>query len=105
MKLFNVIFSYPILHFCGRASFISIAGWDQYSMELSNAEVKTVELKRRVLVTIVWFLTALALSISVPNISDVISVIGALAAFFILIFPGMVIMQLVMDDQIRWWKR
>ena len=54
--------------------------------------------------TCVWFLTALLLAVFIPNISDVISVIGSLAAFFILIFPGIIIIQLIVQDRIGWHR-
>jgi len=44
------------------------------------------------------------LAVFIPNITDVISVIGSLAAFFILIFPGIIIIQLIVQDRIGWHK-
>ena len=72
---------------------------------ITPEQKRKTELKRRVVATCIWFLTALMLAIFIPNITDVISVIGSLAAFFILIFPGLIIMQLIVDDRINWHKR
>ena len=98
-------FSYPILHFCGRAAFLSVTRLDRFKDSLTDEEISKYEQRRRISVTVVWFLSALALSITIPMISDVISVIGSLAAFFILIFPGMVILQLIIDEYPNWDKR
>lgn len=39
---------------------------------------------------LVWFVTSLLIAIVVPNIGDVISVLGGLAALFAFMFPGMI---------------
>lgn len=96
--------SYPILHFCGRAALFSITGLDAFELNITSEQKRKTELRRRVVATFIWFLTALLLAIFIPNITDVISVIGSLAAFFILIFPGLIIMQLIVDDRINWHK-
>jgi len=100
-----MVTSYPILHFCGRAAFFSITGLDAFDLNITPEQKRKTELRRRVVATCIWFLTALMLAIFIPNITDVISVIGSLAAFFILIFPGLIIMQLIVDDRINWHKR
>ena len=100
-----MITSYPILHFCGRAAFFSITGLDAFDLNITPEQKRKIELRRRVVATCIWFLTALMLAIFIPNITDVISVIGSLAAFFILIFPGLIIMQLIVDDRINWHTR
>ena len=100
-----MITSYPILHFCGRAAFFSITGLDAFDLNITPEQKRKTELRRRVVATCIWFLTALMLAIFIPNITDVISVIGSLAAFFILIFPGLIIMQLIVDDRINWHKK
>ena len=99
-----MITSYPILHFCGRAAFFSITGLDAFPLQTSFLERKKKEKIRRYSATCVWFLTALMLAVFIPNISDVISVIGSLAAFFILIFPGIIIIQLIVADRINWHR-
>ena len=100
-----MVTSYPILHFCGRAAFFSITGLDAFDLNITPEQKRKIELRRRVVATCIWFLTALMLAIFIPNITDVISVIGSLAAFFILIFPGLIIMQLIVDDRINWHTR
>ena len=96
--------SYPILAFCGRSAFLSISGLETFYPELTEEEIIKKEKWRRIVPTIVWFSAALALAISVPNIADVISVIGSLAAFFIMIFPGLIMVDLAVDH-VGWHKR
>jgi len=99
-----MVTSYPILHFCGRAAFFSITGLDAFALQTPYADRMRKERIRRYSATCVWFLTALLLAVFIPNISDVISVIGSLAAFFILIFPGIIIIQLIVQDRIGWHR-
>eukprot|EP00061_Rhincodon_typus_P017093 g45640.t1 len=78
-----VVTSYPILHFCGRSVIEGL--WVRYvgeDVDLSR------ERRRRLLQTLVWFFLTLVLALFIPDIGKVISVIGGLAACFILVFPG-----------------
>ena len=77
---------------------------DTFYEEIPEEEKIRKEKWRRIVPTIVWFTAALALAISVPNIADVISVIGSLAAFFIMIFPGLIMVDLAVDH-VGWHKR
>ena len=43
----------------------------------------------RYVVVTVWFFLSLILAIVIPNIGDVIKLLGSLAAVFIFIFPGL----------------
>ena len=60
---------------------------------------------RYVCVTI-WFGLSLALALVIPNIGDVIKMLGSLAAVFIFIFPGVCMFKcaLKFDPQILYWK-
>lgn len=49
------------------------------------------ERRRRILQTVVWFSMTLALALFIPDIGRVISLIGGLAACFIFVFPGILI--------------
>ena len=46
-------------------------------------------IKRRILIVSLWFLSTLAAAVFLPNISVAIHYLGALAASFIFIFPGL----------------
>ena len=43
----------------------------------------------RYVVVTVWFFLSLILALVIPNIGDVIKLLGSLAAVFIFIFPGL----------------
>lgn len=55
---------------------------------MSPDRIEQTEFKRRVSVTIIWFVLTLALAVFIPNIGVVIQILGAFAAIFIFIFPG-----------------
>uniref|UniRef100_A0A8D3E790 Sodium-coupled neutral amino acid transporter 7 n=1 Tax=Scophthalmus maximus TaxID=52904 RepID=A0A8D3E790_SCOMX len=80
-----VVTSYPILHFCGRAVIEGL--WLRFQGEQVEVCVRR-EQRRRILQTLVWFVTTLVLALFIPDIGRVISLIGGLAACFIFVFPG-----------------
>jgi len=82
--------TYPILLFCGRAGFDCV--WSRI-WGLTPEQYLRNERKRRIIVTIVWFILTLLGSIFIPNIGVVIQVLGAFAAIFIFIFPGMCLLK------------
>lgn len=47
------------------------------------------ESRCRVILTVVWISVTLLIAMFVPDMGEVISVIGGISAFFIFIFPGM----------------
>jgi sodium-coupled neutral amino acid transporter 7/8 len=51
-------------------------------------DVQRNEKRRRIILTIVWFVASLLLAVFVPDIGKVISLLGSLAAVFIFVFPG-----------------
>lgn len=65
---------------------------DSLSNESPNSLIATeprLTLDRRILIVSVWFFSTLAAAVFLPNISVAIHYLGALAASFIFIFPGM----------------
>jgi sodium-coupled neutral amino acid transporter 7/8 len=56
---------------------------------LSPDVIVSQEGRRRKITTVIWFKATLALAVFIPNIGIVIEIIGAFAAVFIFIFPGM----------------
>lgn len=46
------------------------------------------ESRCRVVLTVVWITVTLLIAMFVPDMGEVISVIGGISAFFIFIFPG-----------------
>ena len=67
------------------------AALDSVWVELRHMEPEKVasqERCRRIVVTSIWFTSSLLLSIIVPNIGVVISLLGGFAGLFIFTFPG-----------------
>jgi sodium-coupled neutral amino acid transporter 7/8 len=81
--------TYPILLFCGREalrnSIVDFFGWDVDSPTRDR-------LFKGVVVT-AWFFLSVICAIVIPNISDVIRMLGSLAAVFIFILPGLGLVQ------------
>ncbi|XP_033626902.1 putative sodium-coupled neutral amino acid transporter 7 isoform X1 [Asterias rubens] len=90
MILCNMLTSYPILHFCGRLAIETVY---TTARGLSPAEAAHKETPRRIIETTSWFVLSLLLALFVSSIGSVISVIGGLAAVFILVFPGLCLVQ------------
>ncbi|XP_005090551.1 putative sodium-coupled neutral amino acid transporter 7 [Aplysia californica] len=86
--------TYPILLFCGRAGFDCI--WSRI-WKITPEEFLLKERRRRIITTILWFIATLLLSIFIPNIGVVIQILGAFAAIFIFIFPGMCLLKTMQD--------
>lgn len=90
-----VFTTYAICHFVGRSAFIGL--WIRVR-RLTTAQVEGFENKRRIITSIVWFFSSLALSIIVPTIGKAIALVGGFAAHFIFTFPGLCLIQLVLQS-------
>lgn len=80
--------TYPILLFCGREG-ISTLVKDLFIKEDSPKK----ELIRRYIIATIWFILSVILAIEIPNITEVINILGSLAAIFIFVFPGVCLLQ------------
>ncbi|XP_072135365.1 sodium-coupled neutral amino acid transporter 7 [Mobula birostris] len=102
-----VLTSYPILHFCGRAVIEGL--WLRCKGEALEVD-RYREGRRRILQTVTWFVLTLILGLFIPDIGKVISVIGGLAACFILLFPGLCLIkaklsEIQQSNSASWWLR
>jgi Transmembrane amino acid transporter protein len=59
-------------------------------------DVERNEKRRRILLTLVWFLASLLIAVFVPDIGKVIALLGSLVAIFIFVFPGKSSMQFLL---------
>jgi len=80
--------TYPILLFCGREG-ISCLVKDIFIKE----DTPRKELIRRYVIATTWFVLSVVLAIEIPNITEVINILGSLAAIFIFVFPGVCLLQ------------
>ncbi|BFZ13229.1 hypothetical protein BsWGS_16268 [Bradybaena similaris] len=94
---FKTYTTYPILLFCGRAALDCI--W-RMCWRMAPQEALKYERRRHIIMTLAWFVLTLLLSVFIPNIGVVIQILGALAAVFIFIFPGLCLLK-AMQDQIE----
>lgn len=90
--------TYPILLFVGRAALDSV--WMDIKSH-TPAEMETGEKFRRISIASVWFVVSLLLALFAPNIGIVISLLGGLAALFIFVFPGLCLLQLLLQGYIE----
>lgn len=58
-------------------------------MKLSAEEFIQGEMRRRIVITTVWFFSSLAIAVFTPNIGIVIELLGSLASANVFIFPSM----------------
>ena len=96
----KTVFTYPILLFCGREAMKAAIGdvkaalfRRQVDNENDTESTPSTsssfnELVQRIAIVLVWFILSIVFAILVPNIGEVISLLGCLAAFFIFVFPG-----------------
>ncbi|CAF2674038.1 unnamed protein product [Rotaria sp. Silwood2] len=85
--------AYPVNLFCGRTAI------DSFS---TKHEEHTI--KHRIIIVCLWFFTTLAGAVFLPNISLAIHYLGALAASFIFIFPGLCLYFHIEEKWIYSWQ-
>ncbi|XP_064399052.1 sodium-coupled neutral amino acid transporter 7-like isoform X2 [Halichondria panicea] len=93
-----MVTSYPILTFCGRTPLDSILVklFRVCRLSISHDKYKWARLR---IESLIWFVITLALAILVEQISNVVSLTGGLAATFIFVFPGMMIIQFALSSK------
>ena len=65
---------------------------------LDSQTIISQEKRRRVLIVTIWFLLSLLTALFIPNITIVIHYLGALAATFMFIFPGMCLLLMILNS-------
>lgn len=95
MYLLKTYTSYPLNLFCARTA---IEGLWIEALRLDSQQIVNNEPRRRVAIVTVWFVLSLAIALFIPNITVVIHYLGALAATFMFIFPGLCLLLLVLDS-------
>lgn len=92
LKMYTV---YPLILFVGRGAIETM--WIK-CMRISEADEKRTELRRRIIITTLWFVASLILSLFVPDIDKVIAMLGSFAALFIFVFPGLCLFLLILNS-------
>ncbi|XP_067853713.1 putative sodium-coupled neutral amino acid transporter 8 [Heptranchias perlo] len=82
----SIITIYPIILHLGRSVIQEL--WAKHRPQ--NVVITAVyERRLRVMLTTSWVLVTMGVALFVPDISEVINLIGGISAFFIFIFPGL----------------
>ncbi|KAM5138871.1 solute carrier family 38 member 8 [Mantella aurantiaca] len=82
----SIITIYPIILLLGRSVLQEV--WMDHK-HMTVYVTPSYERFVRVTLTVLWILITLIIALFVPDISEVISIIGGISAFFIFIFPGL----------------
>jgi len=82
--------TYPILAFCGREAITSML------QGCCNFSHPNGEKLGRIVVSLIWFVASMFLAILIPDIGEVIQILGSLAAIFIFVFPGVCLLQSIL---------
>jgi len=93
--------AYPVNLFCARTAI------DSLSNDATESIIATDQrqpLQRRLLIVSIWFFSTLSTAIFLPNISIAIHYLGALAASFIFIFPGLCLFFHTEQSWINSWS-
>lgn len=83
--IFKTVTTYPLLLFCARIAI------DRWYKNITNGMVR--EPKRRAVIVLIWFFSSLVISTTLPDIGQIIDLVGTLTVTFILIFPGMCLLS------------
>ncbi|XP_046636826.1 putative sodium-coupled neutral amino acid transporter 7 isoform X2 [Daphnia pulicaria] len=86
--------TYPILAFCGREALMSVAHDCGSASSVVTGQHR--EKWGRILIAITWFTCSLMLAVLIPDIGQVIQILGSLAAVFIFVFPGICLLQVTL---------
>uniref|UniRef100_A0A8C4Y2H2 Solute carrier family 38 member 8 n=1 Tax=Gopherus evgoodei TaxID=1825980 RepID=A0A8C4Y2H2_9SAUR len=81
----SIITIYPIVLLLGRSVLQDVCLNDKCR---SVMLLEPYERCTRIVLTVTWIIVTLVIALFVPDISEVISIIGGISAFFIFIFPG-----------------
>ncbi|XP_054165008.1 sodium-coupled neutral amino acid transporter 7-like [Oppia nitens] len=89
--IIKMITTYAPLMFCGRGA---LDGLYAELTKLSAEDFILGEFKRRIVITTIWNVVVLILSIVTPNITIAIELLGSLASCNVFIFPGLCMVAL-----------
>ncbi|XP_058485678.1 putative sodium-coupled neutral amino acid transporter 8 [Solea solea] len=83
----SIITIYPIILLLGRSVILNLML--RVQRRRRGIVLPSFETRCRVVLTVIWIAVTLLIAMFVPDMGEVISVIGGISAFFIFIFPGL----------------
>ncbi|XP_017296371.1 putative sodium-coupled neutral amino acid transporter 8 isoform X2 [Kryptolebias marmoratus] len=94
----SIVTIYPIILLLGRSVVLNL----MLRVQRHRRGVVThwFESRCRVLLTVAWITFTLLIAMFVPDMADVISVIGGISAFFIFIFPGLCLVSTMQTEDV-----
>ncbi|XP_028258108.1 putative sodium-coupled neutral amino acid transporter 8 [Parambassis ranga] len=94
----SIITIYPIILLLGRSVLLNLML--RVQRHRRGIVTHSFESRCRVVLTMAWITLTLLIAMFVPDMGDVISVIGGISAFFIFIFPGLCLIVTMQTENI-----
>ncbi|XP_044058790.1 putative sodium-coupled neutral amino acid transporter 8 [Siniperca chuatsi] len=94
----SIITIYPILLLLGRSVILNLMLRVQRRRQ--GIVTHSFESRCRVVLTVIWITVTLLIAMFVPDMGEVISVIGGISAFFIFIFPGLCLVFIMQTESV-----
>ncbi|XP_061566652.1 putative sodium-coupled neutral amino acid transporter 8 [Cololabis saira] len=94
----SIVTIYPIILLLGRSVVLNL----MLRVERHRRGIvsHSFESRCRVVLTVAWIALTLVIAMFVPDMADVISVIGGISAFFIFIFPGLCLVFSMQNEDV-----
>ncbi|KAK7913062.1 hypothetical protein WMY93_013273 [Mugilogobius chulae] len=94
----SIITIYPIILLLGRSVILNLML--RFRRRSHGIITSSFESRCRIALTVVWITVTLLIAMYVPDMGEVISVIGGISAFFIFIFPGLCLVFIMQMEQV-----
>ncbi|KAG7278825.1 hypothetical protein CRUP_010388, partial [Coryphaenoides rupestris] len=94
----SIITIYPIILLLGRSVILDLMV--RLRRHQQGVVTHSFESRCRAVLTVLWIAVTLLIAMFVPDMSDVISVIGGISAFFIFIFPGLCLVFIMQTEPV-----
>ncbi|XP_068430947.1 putative sodium-coupled neutral amino acid transporter 8 [Clinocottus analis] len=94
----SIITIYPIILLLGRSVILNLML--RIQRHRRGIVTHSFESRCRVVLTVIWITITLLIAMFVPDMGEVISVIGGISAFFIFIFPGLCLVFTMQNESV-----
>ncbi|XP_077448856.1 putative sodium-coupled neutral amino acid transporter 8 isoform X1 [Stigmatopora argus] len=94
----SIITIYPIILLLGRSVILNLVV--RIQRRRWGIVTSAFESRCRALLTFIWITITLLIAMFVPDMGEVISVIGGISAFFIFIFPGLCLIFIMQNEPV-----
>ncbi|XP_029984605.1 putative sodium-coupled neutral amino acid transporter 8 [Sphaeramia orbicularis] len=95
----SIITIYPIILLLGRSVILNLML--RIRRRSRGIVTHSFESRCRVVLTVIWITITLLIAMFVPDMGEVISVIGGISAFFIFIFPGLCLVFIMQNENVK----